>query len=243
MNKKVFLTSLILMLTFTVKSQNWFGSKKIKGNGNTKVVTRSISNYNDISVGGSFDVILVKGNEGEITIEAEENIIPYIETEVSGNNLKVKFKENTNISTTKKITITVPYKSLESVSLGGSGKIYSNNTIEAKNFKVSIGGSGNIKLNINSNSIKASIGGSGSILLEGTTKELNCSIAGSGNINAYSLYTDIIEASVAGSGNIKTTVNSTINAKLVGSGNIYYKGNPSNVKSKSVGSGDVIDKN
>ncbi|WP_405604634.1 head GIN domain-containing protein [Polaribacter sp. Asnod1-A03] len=244
MNKKIFLTSLVLMLAITTKSQNWFsGSKRIKGNGNTKIITRSTSNYDAIAIGGSFDVVLIKGNEGEITIEAEENILPYIETEVSRNTLKVKFKDNTNINTTKRMTVTIPYKSLESVSLGGSGSISCKSLIKSNDFKVSIGGSGNIDLKLDSGSIKASIGGSGSIYLEGNTNEFDCSIAGSGNINAYNLETDELNANVAGSGNIKTTVSSKIDAKVVGSGSIYYKGKPSNIKSKSVGSGDVVDKN
>lgn len=244
MTKKILLTSFVLMLTFTLQSQNWFGSsKKIKGNGNITQITRTTNSYNAIAIGGSFDVILVKGDEGKITIEGEENILPYIETEVSRNTLKVKFKENTNISTTKKMTVTIPYKDIESLSLGGSGSISSTSLISATNFKVNIGGSGNIDINVDTNTIKASIGGSGSIYLKGDTNALSCSIAGSGNINAYELKADELDASVAGSGNIKTTVISTIDAKIVGSGNIYYKGNPGNVKRKSVGSGDVIEKN
>ena len=71
----------------------------------------------------------------------------------------------------------------------------------------------------------------------------SCSIAGSGSIKAYDLSTDTLNASIAGSGSIKITVSTKIKAKVVGSGSIYYKGNPSSVDSKSVGSGEVVDKN
>ena len=73
--------------------------------------------------------------------------------------------------------------------------------------------------------------------------EFNGSIAGSGNISAYELISENTNATIAGSGSIKTTVISKIKGKVVGSGNIYYKGTPSETDLKSVGSGEIINKN
>jgi hypothetical protein len=244
MYKKTILTVTILLLTFAVNAQNWFGgSEKIKGNGNVVTENRTTSNFKGISVGGSFDVVLVKGKEGKISIEGEENIIPHIETEVSDNILKIRFKRNTNIKTTKRLTVTVNYENIESLALGGSGNISSLSLIKTDNFKVSLGGSGSIAIKVDANFIKASVGGSGSINLEGVSEQLTCSIAGSGSIKAYGLKTNKVDANVAGSGSVKTTVKTKIKAKLVGSGSVYYKGKPKNVDSKSVGSGSLVDRN
>lgn len=244
MTKKIILTSLILTISFTANAQSWWGNgEKIKGNGNVITETRTTQDYDGVGIGGNFDVNLVKGKEGKITIEAEENIIPYIITEVKGNTLNVKYKKNVNVRNTRRITITIPYTDIDKVSLGGSGNITNKGTIESDEFKVSLGGSGNITLNIDANDVKSSIGGSGNIKLSGNSNEFNCSIAGSGSIKAYDLKTDILTATIAGSGSIKSTVKSKIKAKVVGSGSIYYKGNPTHIDSKSVGSGDVIDKN
>ena len=244
MNKKILLTSLILTITFAVNAQDWWGNnKKIKGNGKVVTVNRSTSDYDKISVGGSFDVVLVKGKEGKIIIEGEENIIPYIETEVSGGKLKIKYKKNTNIRTTRRLTVTVPFTDIEGVSLGGSGKITSKELIKSDDFSASLGGSGDITLKVETNNFTASLAGSGNINLEGKSNEFTCSIASSGSIRAYKLITNEVNAKVVGSGSIKTTVNSKIKAKLVGSGSVYYKGNPKHIDSKSVGSGNIIDRN
>jgi hypothetical protein len=244
MLKKITFILLTIIAISPSNAQNWWGkSKTIKGNGNVVTVKRTTSNYDGISVGGSFDVILVKGKEGEIKIEGEENIIPYLETEVSGNTLQVKYKKNTNISTRKKLTVTIAYEDLDMISLGGSGNINGKNLIKANDLKVSLGGSGNIALEIDTDEISADIGGSGNIKLTGNSNELTSSIAGSGSIKAYDLETEILVATIAGSGSIKTTVKKEIKAKVAGSGSIYYKGNPKYIDTKSVGSGDVIDRN
>ena len=206
-------------------------------------VNRTTSDYDGISVGGSFDVILIKGKEGNITIEGEENIIPFIETEIKGNTLKIQFEKNTNIRTTKRLTVTVTYNDIDKVSLGGSGNVTNEGTIKSNDFTVALGGSGNITLTIDADEISSKIGGSGNIKLTGKTNDLSCSIAGSGSIKAYELNTDTVHATIAGSGNVRTTVKTKIKAKVVGSGSVYYKGKPKYVDSKSVGSGDVIDRN
>ncbi|PQJ78030.1 head GIN domain-containing protein [Polaribacter porphyrae] len=243
MFKKITFTLLILTISISANAQNWWGNgKKIKGNGNVVTVNRTTSDYDGIGIGGSFDVILVKGKEGKITIEGEENIIPYIETEVKGGTLKIKYEKNVNIRTTKRLTVTVTYNDIDKVSLGGSGNVKNEGTIKSENFSVSLGGSGNITLNVDADEINSNIGGSGNIKLSGNSTEFTCSIAGSGSIKAYDLTTDSLKATIAGSGNIKTTVNKKIKAKVVGSGSIYYKGDPKHVDTKSVGSGDVINR-
>ena len=244
MLKKITFIVLALTLSLSANAQDWWGkSKRIKGNGNVITVSRTISDYDGIAVGGSFDVILVKGKEGKITIEGEENIIPYVETEVKGNTLNVNYQKNTNINTTKRLTVTITYQDLEMVSLGGSGNITCEGTLKATDLKTSLGGSGNITLNVDADELSANIGGSGNIKLSGNSNELTCSIAGSGSIKAYELNTNSLNANIAGSGSIRTTVKTKIKAKVVGSGSIYYKGNPTHIDTKSVGSGDVIDRN
>lgn len=244
MFKKITLSLILFALTLSLNAQNWWGNgEKIKGNGNVVTVKRTTSDYDGISIGGSFDVILIKGKEGNIKIEGEENIIPFIETEVNYNTLKIKFEKNINIRTTKKLTITVTYEDIEKVSLGGSGNITAEGTIKSSDFSVSLGGSGNITLEVDADEVNSNIGGSGNIRLAGKSNELTCSIAGSGSIKAYDLRTDTLNANIAGSGSIRTTVKTKIKAKVVGSGSIYYKGNPKYIDSKSVGSGDVIDRN
>ena len=60
-------------MTLSASAQSWWGKdKRVKGNGNITIETRKTSDYDGVSVGGFFDVILVKGKEGKIKIEGEE---------------------------------------------------------------------------------------------------------------------------------------------------------------------------
>ena len=240
--KKQFITIIIILLSISTNAQNWWNSKKVKGNGNLITKTIAIKSFDKVSIGGSFDVNLIDGVENKVIIEGEENLIPYIETEVKKGKLKIQFKENTNIRTTKKLVITIPFEDINAVSLGGSGNINVQKHIKTDSASFNIGGSGNITADVNANTIKANIGGSGNIKLKGKTDNFKCSLAGSGSIKAYNLSTNSLKANIAGSGSIQSSVLENIKANIVGSGSVYYKGNPK-IDTKSIGSGDVIERN
>lgn len=243
MKKLNALLILILSISINTQAQSWWSSKKVRGNGNVITKTRTIDKFDRVSVGGSFNVVLVQGKEGKVTIEGEENIIPYLETFVKNDKLKIKFKDNTNIRTTKKLTVTVAFEDVEGISLGGSGNVEVTSEIKGEDVDFNIGGSGNIRAKVATKNAKASIGGSGNIKLEGTTTNFKASIAGSGNIKAYDLRAENLKASIAGSGDVHIYATKKIKASVVGSGSVYYKGNPKYIDTKSVGSGDVIDRN
>lgn len=233
------LTSLLVLIILSTQLSAQMHSKKIKGNGTITTTTRSVANYDKIGVGGSFYVTLVKGKEGNITIKADENLLEYIETEVENGSLKINTKKGYQIQTNKKIEITIPFEEIEAVSLAGSGNINSDATINTNTLKLSLAGSGDLTLKVETESVNTNIAGSGNMNLKGETTNLTCSIAGSGNVNAYDLKSDISTIKIAGSGNANLNAENEIHGSSVGSGNIYYSGNPTIVKVKSVGSGSV----
>jgi hypothetical protein len=106
---KIVVISVLLSFN-TSNSQSWFG-KKIKGNGNFVTEKRSTAEYDEIRLSGSFDVNLVAGKEGEIVVQAEENLLPFIKVEVEGNELKIYQEKGINLQTShsKTILITVPF--------------------------------------------------------------------------------------------------------------------------------------
>ena len=236
--KKIFTIILALIITSTSLNAQFF-NKKIKGNGNIITTDRSVSDFDKIGVAGSFDVILKKGNEGEISIQADENLMEYIITEVKDGSLKIKPKKGHQLKSTKTIQITVGFNNLEEVSLAGSGDVTSTDAINAADLKLSLAGSGDINLKVSTKNLNSNIAGSGNINLNGSTDEFSCNIAGSGNLNGYDLTATIANAKIAGSGNVKVNAVNEIHAKIAGSGNVYYTGNPDVEKSNSAGSGSL----
>jgi len=237
MKKHLLLLALTLISTNFTFAQGWFG--KIKGNGNVITEKRSTEAYDEISVGGSFEVQLVSGNEGNSTLEGEENILEVVETEVKNGMLKIRFRDHANVQTHKKIKVTIPFKDLNSVTLAGSGEIYSDVTLYSSAFETKVSGSGNIRIPVEAQKTIAHVTGSGNINLSGKTDDLEVKVTGSGDFDGRTLNSNNTSAFVTGSGDITVVSNQKIYARVTGSGDIRYLGKPLKEDIKVTGSGKV----
>ncbi|HZJ19916.1 MAG TPA: head GIN domain-containing protein [Pricia sp.] len=237
--KKTAILSLVVVFTISCSAQ-W--GKGIKGNGNTVSIDRSVGEYDGIAVSGWFDVDLVDGKEGELTLEGEDNLLEYIITEVENGKLVIKTEKGVNLKPSSwkdGIRITVPVQNIDALSLSGSADIVGKTTLKASDFKTAMSGSGDITIDLETESLSASMSGSGDMNLSGKTKNFDATISGSGDIKAYDLIADNVEATVSGSADIKVTANKMLKARVSGSGDISYRGDPKKVDTKTSGSGDI----
>lgn len=232
---KTIVTTLIICLTIQA---NAF-TKKVRGNGNVITVNRTTSDYDQVSIGGSFNVTLESGEEGKLVIQIEDNLAEYLITEVNEGQLKIKWKKGINVKTNKNIKITVPFMHIDGVSLAGSGNVVTKDPIKSHNLDLNVAGSGNMNLDVKTSDLNSKIAGSGNMTVNGATTRLNCKIAGSGNFRGYDLTTRDANAKIAGSGNIHATINGQLVAKITGSGSVKYEGNPDVENVKVAGSGSV----
>ncbi len=218
----------------------WFGNKKVTGDGNVVTQTFTTANYDGISVSGSMDVKLIAGNEGSIKVEAESNIMEYLDIEVKGTSLIIGIKNGVNLNTKKGIKVYVPVEQVDQVSLAGSGDIYSDLVLKSEKMDISVAGSGDIKLATESRRLKLNVAGSGDLKISGRTENLEANVAGSGDISAFDLKANNVKASIAGSGDVAVFCNGgEMTASIVGSGDLRYKGETSKIKKSIMGSGDI----
>ncbi len=239
MKKAIILLAVLVLSTSCVQSQ-WFS--KTKGNGNVVNKTRNVGDYDQISVAGFFDVNLVYGTEGKLTIKIEDNLLEHLITEVVNGKLKIKWEKGINVHSRKGVYITVPFKDLDAVTMTGSGDIIGEDIINATNFYISVSGSGDITLKVKADEVISKITGSGDITLTGSAKTLETSVTGSGDYHGFGLSADSVTAKVTGSGDVSVVANKDLNARVTGSGDIEYKGNPEKQDTKVSGSGDITSK-
>ena len=240
---KNIVTSIFLGLIFVTAAQAqwWQGTKKVDGNGNMTTQTRNVSDYSSVALTGAMDVVLVKGREGNLKVEAEENLQQHIITEVNGGRLKISVEKgyNLNPSRNHNIVVTVPFTDIEAVSLTGSGDISSSDVVNAENFDINITGSGNVKLALKARNTSASITGSGDIDLSGSSTDFDCKVTGSGDISAFDFKCENVSATVTGSGDLQVYASEYLKARTPGSGDIEYRGNPKKEDFKTMGSGSI----
>lgn len=224
-------------LIIAILSTSQAFAQKVSGKGGVISEKIDLPTLTGVGLGIAANVYVKQGSSQEITIKGQKNIIDNIKREVSNGTWSIEFEKEVKNHESIKIYITL--KTLEDVSIGGSGSIIGEGKFtNLADLDLAIGGSGDIKLNVAAKDINCSIGGSGEIHLEGSGDGLAISIGGSGDIEAYDLSVRKCEISSAGSGDINVNVSEKLDVSMVGSGDVSYKGDPKISKS-IVGSGDV----
>jgi hypothetical protein len=191
----------------------------VRGSGKVASETRSLSGFEAIELTGSADVIVSLGETESVSVEAEDNLLPLVETQVRGGRLVIGTKSNTTLAPTQPVRVTVTLKALRSASLTGSGNI-------------TIGG-------LSGGSLRLDLSGSGNISAAGTVEALSATLGGSGNILCDDLQASSASVEINGSGNVTVYASQRLEATISGSGAVTYRGNPAQVEQSVSGSGSI----
>ena len=236
--RKIYFPILVVAISISTSCDSIF-NKTIHGNGNVSSEQRNSNSTDKIKSYGSFDVVIIQGSTPSVKVEADENLLPYIVTENKNGALVIRAKEHYNLSSDNKIKVTVTTDKLSEVEVAGSGNVRGEGKFTGSDhLKISIAGTGDITLEVNTPEIDSHIAGTGNITLSGETKDSKIEIAGMGDYDAEKLLSESVEIHVAGSGNAKVHAENNLDIHIAGSGNVDYSGNAA-VKQDIAGSGKI----
>ena len=190
------------------------------GSGRVVTETREVSSFSRIELATNGDVIVAAGPAESLTIEADDNIIPSLTSEVSGTTLKLDAKPITKIKTGNPITFRVTVKELRGLALSGSGSI-TGDSLALHDLDIVISGSGRVKL-------------------AGTADTQTIAVSGSGRYDGADLRTQRTMADVSRSGQIVVAVGQDLKINITGSGSVSYTGRPK-IEQQVIGSGRVVE--
>lgn len=231
--------SMLLLATIIVLgTSGCYRTVSIEGNYDLVTETRQIDDFDEISLESFVDVEYVQADYYEVQVEAESNLVSFIETTVRNHNLTVEVYDNRNLREHYKITVTVFSPNLNEFNVSGSGDFYCENLIN-EDFDVNISGSGNVAMGIDTYDLNAKISGSGNMEFWGLAPDAKFTISGSGDIRAYDLEVEDCKTKISGSGDMHLWITQKLDISISGSGDIFYMGTPT-VDAKITGSGNII---
>jgi hypothetical protein len=230
----------IFVLALLLFATSCWHDVTVNGNGIASSEGRIVSGFKAVASSGAFEVHITQGDEYDVMVRAEENIIPYIETRVYNGALHIEIRGIHNVRNRLPMEVFVTVPELKGVKLSGSGIITTGHFISSS-MDILLSGSGGIQVSSELASVAAKISGSGSIELSGITDVADFIISGSGNIRADNLECEECFSAVSGSGDIWIHANEYLHAAISGSGNVYYYGNPE-TEGHISGSGKLIPK-
>lgn len=216
----------------------------LKSTGKTITAERQALPFIKVEMENNVDLTYYKGENYSIKVTAGANLIEWITTEVKDSTLFIKNENKCNwardFNNEFKIEITAP--ALVNVSNYGSGDIDFEDVVSVYEFRYdNWNASGNINLQVNADRITVNIhAGTADLTVNGTSGINFLYYNGYGYMNFKNLFTRITYITNQGSGNCRVNVRDQLDAHIKHIGNIYYAGNPPDLKSEITGTGQLI---
>jgi hypothetical protein len=198
-----------------------------QNSGSGKIVneTKNVSGFNQVTLNGTGNLIITQGNTESLTIEAEDNIINNIKSDVNNNQLNINSALQT-VLPTKPINYYLTVKNLSSITISGAGKVQSNSlNTDSLTIKIDGAGEGNIA-GLTANKLIITINGAGKMNTAGNSNDQTINISGAGGYTAKDLTSKTVTISINGAGKAAIRVSDQLNAIINGAGTIQYIGSP-----------------
>jgi len=235
--KACYVVAMLVLAGATTGCVNMGGWQTVRGSGNIATETRNVSAFDRVSVAGAGELTLVQGEEESLTIEADDNLLPLIESEVVNGRLSIG-PRRVNLRPTTTVRYNLRLRDIRRLDLSGSVHATAD-SVKGDHFVVIISGSGRMDLaSLDAGTLTSSISGSGSTQVAGQVKQQKIHVTGSGSHGAKDLKCAEAEADISGSGHVSLWVVDSLTADISGSGRVEYRGNP-RVTSHVSGSGRV----
>jgi len=201
-----------------------YDARWLTGSGFVTSEARVVPDFTGIEVEGSGDVELSQGLVQSVTVECDDNILPYVKADVVGDTIHLGMKTGTSVRRMTRMTFHITVPRVTSIVISGSGGVRAMTALRANALSLSIRGSGGIEAQLSVGSLVSSIGGSGDIDLSGSTDDIAVTIDGSGSVRARALQSTTADVRINGSGSVTVNASDTIGIRITGSGSVAYGG-------------------
>jgi len=193
------------------------GRLGIRGNRHITTEQRTIAPFTEIEAEGAFEIEWHSGTP-TLSITTDENLLPYIENQLSGNKLRLHARERI-IPTRGRIKVVVSGATLNGADLSGAVRLNAKQISGAKFYFQSRG--------------------AGEITLDGNVDQLLADMTGATKLLAERLQTKTTELSTTGASKAEIAVSETLRVSIKGAGKITYFGNPKTIEKHITGAGSI----
>ena len=210
----------------------------VRGSGNVRSESRDVHDFDRVEVSGAGSLTITQGTSEALTIRAEDNLLPMLQSTVRNGKLTLAPSPGTPISPTKPIEYDLTVEQLAELDMSGAADA-SATGLHADQLTVDVSGSGGTRLDqVTASALTVRLSGSGSASASGQAPQQTVAISGSGSYEAPGLASQRAVVDVSGSGSCSLRVSDRLTATVSGSGSVRYVGSPA-VEQHVSGSGSV----
>lgn len=208
------------------------------GNGNVVTQERNITDdFTEVRGSAGLDVYLTQGKENKIVVEADENLLEYISTDVKNGKLHVTTSSNIGRSKAKKVYVT--FKELNNIEASSGADVIGNSVIKSQNLSLRSSSGADLKVEVFSQEIAIKSSSGSEVEVSGKASSLKADASSGSEIDAKKLMVVNCNAEASSGAEVTVNVKDKLETNVSSGGNVNYYGNPVSVNSNKSSSGSV----
>lgn len=216
-------------------------NKSVSGNGNVTTEFRSVGPFTGIDASSGINVYVKFGTVSDsIKVVTDENLQEIIQTEVKGDILRIRTKENIHEAEKKDIFISV--NTLDHIEVSSAAQVTGENVLTCDGLKIEMSSAANLDVEVQAEDINIDMSSSAFAQLTGTVRKLKADVSSAAHLQASDLISEKCNLSVSSAGNIEVNVSDVLNADASSAGRIIYQGNPKSTKFNTSSAGEITEK-
>lgn len=215
----LFLLVLTLIFVVLLLVSDESSTTALQGSGVSVTQARTVPPFQAVELAGASEVTVRVGQRQAVAVQADDNLLDRITTEVVGGALVIETRGS--FSTASPMTVSVVVPELDAVTLSGTGAIRIDG-VDQQEFQLQLPGDG-------------------LVAVAGRVDRLEASLAGTGDAQLQELIARDVVATVPGTGRLQVYATRSLDASVAGTGAIFYTGNPSDVNESVTGTGEIIE--
>ncbi len=222
--KQIFFLFLVSVTLFT--SCREISGRRIRGSGHITSESRHVGNFENLDISGAINAYVTQGENSSVRIEADDNLLNYIEVRERGNTLEVFTRRGFRIRPSRHIRVYISNPSYRHFEVTGASNLYSENRIETeRELGINLTGASKADMDVKAPRVVADLTGASNIKLKGETREFRIDGSGASKVNCFDLLSEETSVDLTGAGHAEVHASVKLNVDVTGAASVRYKGN------------------
>ena len=203
----------------------------IRGSGNQITENRKPGDFTKIDVSESFKVIVKQDSSSTVTVTADDNLLKYIRTNVSGSTLRIYTKKN--LCNSGEMIIKVPVRMLEGLKASDASEIVSDGKLNGRDVSIHLSDGSRITADLTATKVTIRSSDASELDLKGQASSSEIQLSDGSKVYAKDFITGTswVRASDGSFGELN--VMNTLNVHGSDGSVIKYRGNPQTVNANN----------
>lgn len=207
---------------------------------NTETQNRKAEPFHAIKVSTGIDLYITQGSSEKITVEADEDIINELVTEIRDGVLKIYMEKSFNWKWNRERKVFVTFKDLDLLVASSGSDVESSGLLQVKNLKIDTSSGSDIELEIDADQLYVSTSSGSDATLKGLTNYLEASSSSGSDLDAGELKAKVCEVSASSGSDAIVSVSERIKASASSGADVCYHGDPSSKDINESSGGDIV---